>query len=64
MNVYIDYNGKTYESIEFPPEQLNKLKDYIYENMDKLTKLTLDLKDGGKLVVGKSVIQNCVIMFK
>lgn len=64
MKVIIEYNGKTYESVETDESTAKELHEEIYRRMDESEKFRMELKDGGYLVVGKEVVQSAVFIFK
>lgn len=61
VRVEIDYKGKTYSSKELDwEEDFEKFVDRIYDNVDSMKSMKLELQDGSWLVLGKC-IQDCVI---
>ena len=64
MKVIIEYNGKTYESVEIAGMTAKEMHDKISDFMESCTKFRMELKDGSYLAVGKEVMQSAVFIFK
>jgi hypothetical protein len=60
MKVIIDYNGKTYESVE-SDQTIDALYSQLYGNLEDFVKFSMDLPGGGKLILPKETLLRCVI---
>ena len=61
MKIIIEYNGNTYEGLDTNKRTAKEGKDVMYANFEKLTKLSLELKDGGFIILGSDALRSCVI---
>jgi hypothetical protein len=61
MKIIVEYNGKSYESAENNDMTAEEVKTVMYERFDDFTKLEMELKMGGYLILGPDAVRSCVI---
>lgn len=62
MKMIIEYAGKSYESAESDEETKEQVMKAMYADMENLTKIQMELKGGGFLILGSDAIQSCAII--
>lgn len=63
MKVVVEYQGKRYESkcnADITPAEAVEV---LYKNFSNTTKFTMELADGGNLILGERALQSAVILF-
>ena len=64
MHIELDYNGKTYctkRSSDGPAAE--EASEMFYKTFSNMDVMKLHLEDGSCMLIGKGVLQNCVIRF-
>lgn len=61
MKMIIDYAGNRYETPETDEATAEQTKTALYEQLERLNKLELQLKDGGFLLLGSDAVKLCAI---
>jgi hypothetical protein len=62
MKLIVEYGGKTYESIEDNSTSAEQVKTAMYNMFEESTKLQLELKDGGYLLLGRDAVRSCAVI--
>lgn len=62
MKIVIEYAGKTYESAETDDISQEAAFDDIYKQFEDMNKLSVDLANGGKLILGRDALQMAAVM--
>ena len=63
MRITLIYEGETYESEETDKVTMQAAHDSIYADMADLDKLTMNLRGGRRLVIGREAVQRAVLVF-
>lgn len=63
MHVEVDYNGITYISKETSEISAEELASKVYDSVAELDRFEMNLKDGGKMVIGPNAVKSCVFRF-
>ena len=61
MKIIVEYNGNTYESAEKNEITAEQARTALYENFEDFTKLEVELKTGGYLILGRNAVCSCAI---
>lgn len=61
MKIIVEHNGKTYESAENNDMTAEQVKIAMYESFEDFTKLEMELKTGGYLILGRDAVRSCAI---
>lgn len=62
MKIVVHYEGREYETKETAEATVDEAMAAIYDNLDRLKKLKLELKGGGFLLLGGDAVKRCAIM--
>jgi hypothetical protein len=63
MKMILEYQGKTYETMETDEKTAEGVAEVFYKNFDGMDRLKMNLADGSFLVIGKAALQSAVLRF-